>query len=86
MFHLPREIIQLIFEFDPTYKEEYKKVLQILNNFPSYYKNFPTYYKHENTLVGKPYIYIFKFNDLQQYPVTHYYPPSKYYFYLLRSN
>ena len=86
MFHLPKEIIQLIFEFDPTYKQEYNKVLQILNNFPAYYK-------HEITLIGEPYIYnfnyfpnLYKFNDLQQYPVPHYYPPSKYYFYLLRSN
>jgi hypothetical protein len=36
MFHLPREIIQLIFEFDPTYKEEYNKVLKSLNILPAY--------------------------------------------------
>jgi len=36
MFHLPREIIQLIFEFDPTYKEEYNKVLKRLNMLPAY--------------------------------------------------
>jgi hypothetical protein len=89
MFHLPKEIIQLIFEFDPTYKQEYNKVLQILNNFP-------VYYKHDITLVGEPYIYIYmfsyfpnlyNFDDLHQYSaVPHYYPPNKYYFYLLRGH
>jgi hypothetical protein len=36
MFHLPREIIQLIFEFDPTYMEEYSKSLKILHDLPPY--------------------------------------------------
>ena len=36
MFHLPREIIQLIFEFDPTYREEYSKSLQLLKRLPPY--------------------------------------------------
>jgi hypothetical protein len=36
MFHLPREIIQLIFEFDPTYREEYSKSLEVLNKFTRY--------------------------------------------------
>lgn len=30
MFHLPREIIQLIFEFDPTYRQQYDKVLETI--------------------------------------------------------
>ncbi len=74
MFHLPIDIIQLIFEFDPTYKEEYKKVLRILNNFPAYYK-------YEPKLAFEPYLYMFNF---PQYPMPHYYPPNKYYFYILR--
>lgn len=46
MFHLPREIIQLIFEFDPTYREEYNKVIRSLRNLPAYYiYNF--LYDHE---------------------------------------
>jgi len=36
MFHLPREIIQLIFEFDCTYREEYNKSLKIINRLPPY--------------------------------------------------
>jgi len=36
MFHLPREIIQLIFEFDSTYREEYNKSLKIINRLPPY--------------------------------------------------
>ena len=36
MFHLPSEIIQLIFEFDSTYREEYNKSLKIINRLPAY--------------------------------------------------
>jgi hypothetical protein len=36
MFHLPKEIIQLIFQFDPTYREEYNKSLKILDDLPPY--------------------------------------------------
>ena len=69
MFHLPREIIQLIFEFDPTYREEYNKVLQILNNFPAYYKYLPA-------LEGETYLYVFNFSH---YPIPHDYTPIKYF-------
>lgn len=31
MFHLPQEIIRNIYEFDPTYREEYKKSLKIID-------------------------------------------------------
>ena len=54
MFHLPREIIQLIFEFDPTYKEEYNKVLQCLNRLPPYMQIL----KIENEDCGYMYGYI----------------------------
>ena len=73
MFHLPREIIQLIFEFDPTYRQEYNKVLRSLRNLPAYYNDEPA-------LVDHTYLYILHF---PLYPIPHYYPPSKYYFYLL---
>ena len=69
MFHLPREIIQLIFEFDPTYREEYNKTLQLLKRLPAYYQYVPT-------LEGEPYLYMFSL----VYPMRHYYPPSKFYF------
>jgi len=69
MFHLPREIIQLIFEFDPTYREEYNKVLRILNNLPAYYKYLPA-------LEGETYLYVFNF---PHYPMPHDYTPIKYF-------
>lgn len=69
MFHLPRDIIQIIFEFDPTYREEYNKVLRILNNLPAYYK-------YEPVLKGETYLYVFNF---PHYSIPHYNPPSKYF-------
>jgi hypothetical protein len=51
MFHLPREIIQLIFEFDSTYREEYDKSLKIINSFPAYMEVF----KIENENSGYKY-------------------------------
>ena len=36
MFHLPREIIKHIYEFDPTYREEYSKNLKVIDDLPAY--------------------------------------------------
>jgi len=48
MFHLPQEIIRNIYEFDPTYREEYNKSVKIL------YDELPPYYIMEITLVDIP--------------------------------
>lgn len=75
MFHLPREIIQLIFEFDGTYKEEYKKVLQVLNKFPVYCEIVNIYFDTYTPI----YRYRYNFSS-----TTSLYPPNQYYFKFLR--
>ena len=76
MFHLPREIIQLIFEFDPTYSDEYSKILKILDELPTY-----NGYKKTHDL--PPDIYWFHTYivcPLELGFVTSCHPPNKYYF------
>ena len=47
MFHrLPREIIQLIYEYDNTYHEIYKKVIEEIHPF-KIYKVLQTYYIYD---------------------------------------
>lgn len=79
MFHLPREIIQIIFEFDPTYREEYRKSLKILDNLPAYneYKN--VYSLPDN--INWFHTYIVCPLEL----VTSSYPPNNFYFQILRN-
>ena len=81
MFHLPREIIQLIFEFDPTYSDEYSKSLKILDELPTY-----NGYKKTHDL--PPDIYWFHTYivcPLELGFVTSCHPPNKYYFQILRN-
>jgi hypothetical protein len=73
MFHLPQEIIRNIYEFDPTYREEYKNVLQDLKMLPvfDYYKPKSNYFYVSNSV-------------LDELPSK--LPPSKMYFQFLRSS
>jgi hypothetical protein len=73
MFHLPREIIQLIFEFDPTYREEYNKVLRILKRFPAF-----QYYTPKRN-----YFYVTSIDSLFHVESLH---PSKLCFQILRNS
>ena len=80
MFHLPREIIQLIFEYDPTYRQEYSKSLKILDNLPPYSR-------YEKISIGSPNIYWFhKYIDgPYELPfVNSSHLSSEYYFEILR--
>ena len=63
MFHLPQEIIRNIFEFDPTYRGEYKKVLQDLNMLPvfDYYKPKSNYFYVSSVLDLPPSKMYFQF-------------------------
>ena len=81
MFHLPREIIQLIYEFDPTYRDEYSKSLKILDNLPAYNWSKKT---HDHPLD------IYWFHTYIVCPVgldfvTSSYSPNNYYFQLLKN-
>jgi hypothetical protein len=81
MFHLPREIIQIIFEFDPTYREEYSKSLKILDDLP-------TYNEYINTHIFPDDIYCFHTyidGPFDIWAVNSSYPPNKYYFKFLRN-
>lgn len=87
MFHLPTEIIKLIFEFEPIYINEYNKVLQYLKRLPAYIDCEP---KHSLS----SYVYFFDigcfrpFRDinLPLHRVGYGLPPSKYHFQLLRNS
>ena len=80
MFHLPREIIQLIFEFDPTYRQEYSKSLKILDNLPAYYGYKKIYRNERNIYWNHTYID----GPFDIWFVNSSYPPNKYYFGILR--
>ena len=70
MFYLPREIVQLIFEFAPAYIEEYNKILKVFDRLPEYY----------NSETCSHYIlYKYRFSYLSGDP------PSKYYFRILKN-
>ena len=72
MFNLPREIIQLIFEFDSTYREEYGKSLEIINSLPEYYE-------YDLKLKYESYVYIFRSIHNYKYFGRVTFPPSVYY-------
>lgn len=36
MFFLPKELIQLIYEYDNTYHNEYKKIVKIIDKLPKF--------------------------------------------------
>jgi hypothetical protein len=81
MFHLPREIIQIIFEFDPTYREEYKKSLKIIDELPPYNE-------YINTHIFPDDIYWFHTYFLGSSRVTYVSSldlPNEYYFKILRN-
>lgn len=81
MFRLPREIIQLIFEFDPTYREEYSKSLKILHDLPPYNE-------YINTHLFPDDIYWFHTYFLDPSRVTYVTSldhPNEYYFKILRN-
>ncbi len=83
MFHLPKEIIRLIYEFDHTYREEYRKSLDILDNFPAYNQiGKPNYLRNSFSMIYTYYIY--------SSPITFIgisiHPPGKCYFNILKRN
>jgi hypothetical protein len=84
MFHLPREIIKHIYEFDPTYREEYSKSLKILDNLPAYdgYKKIYRDRGRDRWNMFWNHIYIDGPFDI--WFVNSSYPPNKYYFGMLR--
>jgi len=70
MFHLPIEIIQLIFEFDSTYRDEYNKCLNIIKELPAF--------------IQDKYVYIF--NSRYSSSVHSFYPSKFYFQLLRNSN
>jgi hypothetical protein len=81
MFHLPREIIQLIFEFDSTYKEEYNNSLKTLYDLPPYNGYKEVYHLTPDIYFSHTYnVYPFELGI-----ITSSYPPNNFYFQILRN-
>ena len=78
MFQLPTNIQKLIYEFDSTYHEEYKKVLEFINKLPKYH-----YFIYDSDIKKTSYIYTRKIDKIDYFCFTTY-SMCKYYFLFLR--